>query len=232
MTKTTLYHTPNGALAVHQSAGDGPPIVLVHGNSSSSRAFSRQLEGSLGRRRRIVAIDLLGHGRSENASDPAAYLLPGHALALGGDRRQFRPRPGFVRRLEPWRPHPARGGERSAAGARLRHFRRAAGRVPAGDGGCVPAQPGDGGGLLGRGDARAGGSLCRVVLRPRFRRHSRLLRRRRAARRRPRAGAGRRFDGAGRLARRSPGRRRPEAAAGGAAWLQGAVASTAPISPS
>jgi pimeloyl-ACP methyl ester carboxylesterase len=82
MTKTTLYHTPSGALAVHQSAGDGPPIVLVHGNSSSARAFSRQLEGSLGRRRRLVAIDLLGHGRSENASDPAAYLLPGHALAL------------------------------------------------------------------------------------------------------------------------------------------------------
>ena len=82
MTKTTLYHTPNGALAVHQSAGDGPPIVLVHGNSSSSRAFSRQLEGSLGRRRRVVAIDLLGHGQSENASDAAAYLLPGHALAL------------------------------------------------------------------------------------------------------------------------------------------------------
>jgi pimeloyl-ACP methyl ester carboxylesterase len=82
MTKKTLYHTPNGALAVHQSAGDGPPIVLVHGNSSSARAFSRQLEGSLGRRRRVVAIDLLGHGQSENASDSAAYLLPGHALAL------------------------------------------------------------------------------------------------------------------------------------------------------
>jgi pimeloyl-ACP methyl ester carboxylesterase len=82
MTKTTLYHTPNGALAVHQSAGDGPPIVLLHSNSSSARAFSRQLEGSLGRRRRVVAIDLLGHGRSEDATDAAAYLLPGHALAL------------------------------------------------------------------------------------------------------------------------------------------------------
>lgn len=82
MTKTTYYHTPNGALAVHQSAGDGPPIVLLHSNCASARAFSRQLEGSLGRRRRLVAIDLLGHGQSENASDPAAYLLPGHALAL------------------------------------------------------------------------------------------------------------------------------------------------------
>ncbi len=180
MTKTTLYHTPNGALAVHQSAGDGPPIVLVHGNSSSARAFSRQLEGSLGRRRRLVAIDLLGHGRSENASDPGRLSAARPRAGAGGDRRQFRPRPGSVRRLEPWRPHPARGGERPAAGARLRHFRRAAGRVPAGDGGSVPAQPGDGGWLLGRRDARAGGSLCHLVLRPWFRRHSRLLRRRRA----------------------------------------------------
>jgi pimeloyl-ACP methyl ester carboxylesterase len=89
MTKTTLYHTPNGALAVHQSDGDGPPIVLIHGNSSSSRAFSRQLEGPLGRRRRLIAIDLLGHGRSENATDLAAYLLPGHALAVAAVAGNF-----------------------------------------------------------------------------------------------------------------------------------------------
>jgi len=89
MTKTTYYHTPNGALAVHQSEGDGPPIVLIHGNSSSSRAFSRQLEGPLGRRRRLVAIDLLGHGRSENASDVAAYLLPGQALAVAAVAGNF-----------------------------------------------------------------------------------------------------------------------------------------------
>jgi len=89
MTRTTYYHTPNGALAVHQSHGDGPPIVLVHGNSSSSRAFSRQLEGPLGRRRRLVAIDLLGHGRSEDASDVAAYLLPGQALAVAAVAGNF-----------------------------------------------------------------------------------------------------------------------------------------------
>ena len=166
MTKTTLYHTPNGALAVHQSAGDGPPIVLVHGNSSSARAFSRQLEGSLGRRRRLVAIDLLGHGRSENASDPAAYLLPGHALALVAIAGNF----GLDQALfVGW----SLGGHIVLEAAkdlprarRLRHFRRAAGRVPAGDGGSVPAQSCDGGWLLGRRDARAGGSLRQGVLRP------------------------------------------------------------------
>ena len=46
--KTQKIDTPNGAIAVHESAGQGPPVVLIHGNSSSSRAFSRQLEGPLG----------------------------------------------------------------------------------------------------------------------------------------------------------------------------------------
>ncbi|MGD0641289.1 MAG: alpha/beta fold hydrolase [Roseiarcus sp.] len=82
MAKTTVFQSSSGAVAVHQSEGAGSPIVLIHGNSSSARAFSRQLDGALGQRRRVVAIDLLGHGQSANAGDPAAYLLPGHAHTL------------------------------------------------------------------------------------------------------------------------------------------------------
>jgi pimeloyl-ACP methyl ester carboxylesterase len=73
---------PNGAIAVHESAGQGPPVVLIHGNSSSSSAFSRQLEGPLGARLRLVAIDLPGHGESDDAKDRSAYSLPGHARAV------------------------------------------------------------------------------------------------------------------------------------------------------
>jgi pimeloyl-ACP methyl ester carboxylesterase len=80
--KTRTIETPNGAVAVHESAGDGPPAVLIHGNSSSSRAFSRQLDGPLGERFRLVAIDLPGYGASDNARDPSAYSLPGHARAV------------------------------------------------------------------------------------------------------------------------------------------------------
>src|ERR1700722_3992211 len=82
MTKTTMFEGPFGEIAVHESEGAGQPIVLVHGNSCSARAFSRQLEGPLGASHRLVAIDLMGHGRSANASDPAAYLLSGHARSL------------------------------------------------------------------------------------------------------------------------------------------------------
>jgi pimeloyl-ACP methyl ester carboxylesterase len=80
--KTLRIEAPNGAIAVHQSAGEGPAVALIHGNSSSSRAFSRQLDGPLGRRLRLVAVDLPGHGESDNARDPSAYSLPGHARAV------------------------------------------------------------------------------------------------------------------------------------------------------
>jgi pimeloyl-ACP methyl ester carboxylesterase len=46
--------------------------VLIHGNSSSSRAFSRQLDGPMGKRFRLVAVDLPGHGASDDAKDPGA----------------------------------------------------------------------------------------------------------------------------------------------------------------
>jgi pimeloyl-ACP methyl ester carboxylesterase len=82
MTQTTMFAGPFGEIAVHESDGVGQPIVLIHGNSCSARAFSRQLEGRLGASHRLVAIDLMGHGRSANAGDAAAYLLSGHARSL------------------------------------------------------------------------------------------------------------------------------------------------------
>jgi pimeloyl-ACP methyl ester carboxylesterase len=82
MVKTTMFPGPSGGIAVHESAGGGGPLVFIHGNSSSARAFSRQLEGPLGARWRILAIDLPGHGQSEDARDPGAYLLPGQARTV------------------------------------------------------------------------------------------------------------------------------------------------------
>lgn len=80
--KTLRIDAPDGAVAIHQSAGEGPAVVLIHGNSSSSRAFSRQLEGRLGKRCRLFAVDLPGHGESDDTKNPSAYSLPGHARAV------------------------------------------------------------------------------------------------------------------------------------------------------
>jgi pimeloyl-ACP methyl ester carboxylesterase len=73
---------PYGEVAVRESEGAGPPIVLLHGNSASSRAYQRQLDGPLGRRHRLVALDWMGHGQSADAADPSAYLLRGQARTL------------------------------------------------------------------------------------------------------------------------------------------------------
>jgi pimeloyl-ACP methyl ester carboxylesterase len=80
--KTRMMETPDGRIAAHESAGQGPSAVLIHGNSSSSRAFSKQLDGPLGKRFRLVAIDLPGHGASDDARDPAHYSFKNHAGTL------------------------------------------------------------------------------------------------------------------------------------------------------
>ena len=43
--------------------GDGPPIVLIHGITSSSRTWRAVIDG-LAERHTVLAPDLLGHGRS------------------------------------------------------------------------------------------------------------------------------------------------------------------------
>ena len=108
--KTQKIDAPNGAIAVHESAGQGPPVVLIHGNSSSSRVFSRQLDGPLGECFRLIAVDLPGHGESDDAKDPSAYSLPGHARAVRAVVDAVGIRQGALRRLEPRRSCRARNG--------------------------------------------------------------------------------------------------------------------------
>ncbi len=80
---TTLVRTGYGRLSVAQTAGTGLPVVLLHGNSSSRRVFEKQLAAPIGQHYRMIAIDLPGHGQSEDASDPVrAYTLPGYAAAV------------------------------------------------------------------------------------------------------------------------------------------------------
>lgn len=77
-------------LAWHRSPGRGPAVVLLHGNSCSARSFARQLEGPLGQRLALTALDLPGHGVSADALDPAnTYSVPGYAQALLGAVQQL-----------------------------------------------------------------------------------------------------------------------------------------------
>ncbi len=70
-------------MAVYKSKGHhGPGILLIHGNTSSANIFEKILESSYGKKQRLVAIDLPGYGRSENApSYNAAYFAQAIAFA-------------------------------------------------------------------------------------------------------------------------------------------------------
>ncbi len=61
------------------TAGKGPPLVLLHGAWSDSRAWRRQLDG-LGRDFAVTAWDAPGCGRSSDA--PAEWRMPEYADCL------------------------------------------------------------------------------------------------------------------------------------------------------
>ncbi|KAI1267863.1 AHL acylase [Xylariaceae sp. FL1019] len=77
--------TSYGRLAV-RSAGPStsplPPIFAIHGNSGSSEFFRPILNSDIALKRRVLALDLPGHGESDNAKDPEkTYTMPGYAKA-------------------------------------------------------------------------------------------------------------------------------------------------------
>ncbi len=69
-------------IAFRDSEGSGRPVILIHGNSSSSRIWNPLLNGDFGKRFRCLALDLPGHGDSAPAKDPGLYSAPGYATVL------------------------------------------------------------------------------------------------------------------------------------------------------
>ena len=59
------YSKINGVELYYEDAGQGQPIIFLHGVWESSRFFHRQL-GHFSRRHRAVAPDMRGHGRSKH----------------------------------------------------------------------------------------------------------------------------------------------------------------------
>jgi pimeloyl-ACP methyl ester carboxylesterase len=77
-------------IAGYESVGGGRPILLVHGNSSSSRIWQKQLQGSLGGKYRLIAIDLPGHGDSSPPPEPQNdYSGDGYAACIAAVAREL-----------------------------------------------------------------------------------------------------------------------------------------------
>ena len=72
--------TPHGNIAYKESAGSGPAVLFIHGNSACKEVFDLQLDGPSGHRYRMIAFDLPGHGESSDAPDPEhSYHIAAYA---------------------------------------------------------------------------------------------------------------------------------------------------------
>ncbi len=81
-TPSSRVATRSGELA-YWTKGHGAPVLLVHGNSAGKEVFAPQMAYLADQGYRAVAIDLPGHGESENAREPERdYTITGYATAL------------------------------------------------------------------------------------------------------------------------------------------------------
>ena len=80
--ETKYIDTRAGKIAYIESTGISIPIVLIHGNSASKEFMQKQVDG-LGKEYKVIALDLPGHGESNNASNPITdYTLTGYARTV------------------------------------------------------------------------------------------------------------------------------------------------------
>ncbi len=63
-------------IAYRENDGAGHPVLYIHGNSSSSKTFEKQLQAS---HHRCIALDLPGHGDSDRFATHTEYGIPAYA---------------------------------------------------------------------------------------------------------------------------------------------------------
>ena len=69
----------HGHRVIYRVAGEGPPVVLIHGMVNSSRHW-KDVALALARDYRVVAPDLIGHG--DSATPRGDYSLGAHAASI------------------------------------------------------------------------------------------------------------------------------------------------------
>lgn len=83
--------TSHGEIAVKETGGTGLPLLMVHGNSTCHQVFRNQYDGPIGEAHRCIALDLPGHGASDDAPDPdQTYNTVGYAAAAIEVMQQLR----------------------------------------------------------------------------------------------------------------------------------------------
>ena len=118
----TTIAGPAGQLHVDDGGAGGLPVLLVHSYAGSSAHWKAQL-AHLRRRRRALAMDLRGHGRSD-APASGDYSVPALAEDIAGSCRGAR--------TAALRPGGPQHGRRGRIGLRRQNPGRLAGLVLAG----------------------------------------------------------------------------------------------------
>jgi ABC-type branched-subunit amino acid transport system permease subunit/pimeloyl-ACP methyl ester carboxylesterase len=73
-----MVRTRHGLIAVADSGGDKPALLLIHGNSSAKEVFTHQFK-AFRDRYRVISFDLPGHGVSSNADPEQDYSVEAFA---------------------------------------------------------------------------------------------------------------------------------------------------------
>lgn len=80
--RTVLFYESQGFRLGYEEVGDGPPLILVHGWGAAGWEWRQEgWVDSLGKDRRLLIPDVLGHGSSAKPHDLAPYST----TRLGGD---------------------------------------------------------------------------------------------------------------------------------------------------
>jgi haloalkane dehalogenase len=82
----TIHDEDGTELRIHyvdEGPADAEPILLMHGNPTWSYLYRHMIPGLLQTGRRIIAVDLIGCGRSDKPADKADYTLARHYDWMG-----------------------------------------------------------------------------------------------------------------------------------------------------
>lgn len=82
VTHERTVSTPLGKLVCWESGGTEFPVLMIHGSGASKSVFRQQFAAPLADRFRLIAVDLPGHGQSDDAARAEDYALPSMAHAL------------------------------------------------------------------------------------------------------------------------------------------------------
>jgi pimeloyl-ACP methyl ester carboxylesterase len=73
ITKTTGYAPVNGLKIYYEIQGEGKPVLLLHGSFMTVEMNWGQLMPELAKTRKVIAIEMLGHGRTQDTDRPYSY---------------------------------------------------------------------------------------------------------------------------------------------------------------